>query len=308
MAKISAVSTIQGNQRTTYVYGPVKSWRSGTSLGIDPIGTTSTCSFNCAYCQLGRIQEITTAIKTYVTTEYIIEDLTKLEAAQQFKYEDLDVITFAGSGEPTLAANLGEMILAIKKHFVNRSKAVPISILTNATMLNDKNVRKQILLADLISLKLDAPNNEILQSINQPAPGISIETIMQGIKALKTDAEAVTHDDKHSVVLQLQIMIMPKFLNHINELAQIISELGINKIQINTPTRPKPVSKTGEYWLDTRGNHYGPGEADDIKPEYIEFRELPVISKEEAFMVEDRIREFCHESIPNLEIINVYKR
>ncbi|MGK7944070.1 MAG: radical SAM protein, partial [Microcystaceae cyanobacterium] len=35
------------------VYGPVTSWRYGRSLGIDPIGSLSTCSFNCVYCQLG---------------------------------------------------------------------------------------------------------------------------------------------------------------------------------------------------------------------------------------------------------------
>ncbi len=38
------------------VYGPVASWRFGSSLGIDPIGLVSTCSFNCAYCQLGEDQ------------------------------------------------------------------------------------------------------------------------------------------------------------------------------------------------------------------------------------------------------------
>lgn len=41
------------------VYGPVFSWRYGNSLGIDPIGQTSTCSFNCVYCQLGEIEQIT---------------------------------------------------------------------------------------------------------------------------------------------------------------------------------------------------------------------------------------------------------
>ena len=50
------------------VYGPVKSWRFGMSLGIDPIFVTSTCSFNCIYCQLGNIQDITTNFKEYVTT------------------------------------------------------------------------------------------------------------------------------------------------------------------------------------------------------------------------------------------------
>ncbi|WP_190770086.1 hypothetical protein [Leptolyngbya sp. FACHB-16] len=39
------------------VYGPVKSWRYGTSLGIDPIGPVSTCLFDCVYGQLGEIEQ-----------------------------------------------------------------------------------------------------------------------------------------------------------------------------------------------------------------------------------------------------------
>ncbi|MDA0772982.1 MAG: radical SAM protein [Cyanobacteria bacterium] len=291
-------------ERLSYVYGPVRSWRSGTSLGIDPIGSTSTCSFSCAYCQLGKIQKVTTEIKTYVPTEYIIEDLQALEASGGFVYEDLDVITFAGSGEPTLAQNLAQMIDAIRELYKDRKKQVPISILTNATMFNDSLVRERALHADLISLKLDAPNDEILSSVNQPAEGVSVASIVSGITMLALDCQADT-------TLQLQIMIMPKWLGkneYLAEMAAVIRDLGINKLQINTPTRAKPVSKTGDYWIDTRGNHYGPGEADDIKPEYIEFTELPVITKEQAFALEDTWRELLRDSLPELEIVNVYKR
>ncbi len=290
--------------RNHYVYGPVHSWRSGTSLGIDPIGEHSTCSFNCVYCQLGKIQTVTQEIKDYVPTKYVIEDLRELEKQGQFNYEDLDVITFAGSGEPTIAKNLGEMILAIKDLYKDRLKSVPISILTNATMLNDAEVRKRVLEADLISLKLDAPNDEILQAVNQPAAGVTMESIVSGIKQLKQECRQAT-------VLQLQMMFMPKFINqdgYIEAMANLIKELGINKLQINTPTREKPISKTGEYWIDTRGNHYSEEQAGHIKPEFIEFKHLPVITKEEAFMIEDRLRELLRDAMPELEIVNVYKR
>ena len=40
------------------VYGPIPSWRVGESLGIDLIRDNSVCSFNCVYCQLGYIQDI----------------------------------------------------------------------------------------------------------------------------------------------------------------------------------------------------------------------------------------------------------
>ena len=301
--------TTSTTTRNRYVYGPVRSWRSGTSLGIDPIGETSTCSFNCVYCQLGKIQRVTTEIKDYVPTEYIIEDLRELEAAGQFNYDELDVITFAGSGEPTIAKNLGEMILAIKDLYKDRARQVPIPILTNATMLNDSGVRKRALEADLISLKLDAPNDEILRAVNQPAAGVTMTSIISGIKALKK--ELYTSNALYEAVLQLQMMFMPKFVtepSYMQAMADVIRELGISKLQINTPTREKPVSKTGEYWIDTRGNHYSEEQAGHIKPEYIEFKHLPVISKEEAFMIEDRLRELLRDTMPELEIVNVYKR
>lgn len=346
----------------TYIYGPVKSWRSGTSLGIDPIGETSTCSFNCAYCQLGQIQKRTAEIKTYVPTEQILNDFSQAIENKDFDLKDLDVITFAGSGEPTLAENLAEIIDGLREIMSGEGVQVPISILTNATLFNDDEVCRRALKADLISLKLDAPNDEILRSINQPVEGVTIESIISGIKNLQRlqcelgdchDSQSESRNDggvslralakqSPSTILQMQIMLMPKFLDmslrgsgtteaihaqesarsgawiasldslspprndtYITQLAKIVKDLGVKKIQINTPTRPKPVSKTGEYWIETRGNHPpSPGYGATSQPDYVEFKELPVIDKETAFKVEEKFREIIND--PKLEIINVY--
>jgi wyosine [tRNA(Phe)-imidazoG37] synthetase (radical SAM superfamily) len=353
--------------RVSYVYGPVSSWRSGTSLGIDPIGAISTCSFNCSYCQLGQIQNVTRERKIYVKTELIIEDLEKAYQGDQVEKVDftkLDVITFAGSGEPTLALNLGEMIKAIKTWLKAKNlKAVPVSILTNATTLEDEEVRRDLQEADLISLKLDASDELSLKSINQAATGLSLEGIIKGIKLLKSEIDlshsvdslhlSAENEDRNTVhaklksakneiiqrslnlksELQLQIMFLPKFAEnpeHIKSLAELITEIEIYKIQINTPTRAKPKSGQ-EYWIETRGNHYnssplkpqGNGTLDNqtesSKEKYLE---LPVISKEQAFKIEDDLisliseilkgkgYEQSHESTDTvkLQIINVYKR
>jgi len=295
--------------RNKYVYGPVRSWRSDTSLGIDPIGDISTCSFNCVYCQLGKIQKITTESKIYVPTEFILEDLKELEQKGEFKYQDLDVITFAGSGEPTLAKNLAELITGIKNLYADQKRFVPISVLTNATTLMNPSARAGLLTADQISLKLDAYDDEILKKINQPAEGINMDTIINGIKLLVLDSKALT---KPAPKLQLQIMLMPKILeqekNYTKKLADLILELNINHLQLNTPSRPKPISKSGEYWIDTRGNHYAPSSPNEQVPDYIEFRELPIITKEQAFMIEDELNYYLKPSMPNLKIINIFKR
>lgn len=366
--------------RISYVYGPVTSWRSGTSLGIDPIGEISTCSFNCSYCQLGQIQNITRKRKIYVKTELIIEDLEKAyqgDHVEKVDFTKLDVITFAGSGEPTLALNLGEMIKSIKNWLKAKNlKAVPVSILTNATTLEDEEVRKDLKEADLISLKLDASDELSLKSINQAATGLSLEGIIKGIKLLKSEidllhsadslhlsAENESENTVHSKLksaentirpnlkpeLQLQIMFLPKFAEnseYLKRLAELITEIEIYKIQINTPTRAKPKSGK-EYWIETRGNHYNSSplkhqenetldnpekEAESFQEKYLE---LPVISKEQAFKIEDDLISLigkilrrkiispkAHEMTKNedyeqshattntvkLQIVNVYRR
>ena len=105
---------------------------------------------------------------------------------------------------------------------------------------------------------------------------------------------------------------MPKILeqekNYTKKLANLILELNINNLQLNTPSRPKPISKSGEYWIDTRGNHYAPSSPSEQVPDYIEFRELPIITKEQAFMIEDELNYYLKPLMPNLKIINIFKR
>ncbi|MBI1784406.1 radical SAM protein, partial [Candidatus Sumerlaeota bacterium] len=155
------------------VYGPVRSWRFGRSLGIDPIGALSTCSFNCIYCQLGEIQVVTSERREFIPTPRLIEDLKKVD------WEEVDVVTFSGSGEPTLATNLGEMI-----HHIKTTYQKPVHILTNATLFQSAEVRGEVLEADVIACKLDAASDEMLRKFNRPAGGISLNSIVDGIMKL----------------------------------------------------------------------------------------------------------------------------
>ncbi len=222
------------NNKST-VYGPVKSWRFGMSLGIDPIFQTSTCSFNCFYCQLGQIQDITDAIKEYVPTERVLEDYKKVNEAE----ETIDVITYSGSGEPTLASNIGEMITGIRK----LSPDTPQYILTNATELYRPEVRECLLDLDCITVKLDAADEKTFQTINRPAEGVTLGRVLMGIKALK---------QSYKGKLEVQSMFTPLNGKNLQAYADILKDIQPDLVQLNTPKRPYP----SEWHRENRGNHH----------------------------------------------------
>ena len=76
-----------------YIYGPVPSWRLGSSLGIDLLSQEEKiCNFDCVYCQLGVIKKYTTERKIHIPVEKVIEELEALPNVS------LDYITFSGFG------------------------------------------------------------------------------------------------------------------------------------------------------------------------------------------------------------------
>ena len=67
---------VEGMKSFKYIYGPVHSWRLGSSLGIDPLSQKDKiCSFDCNYCQLGRARVYTCERKTYIPEEKITEEI-----------------------------------------------------------------------------------------------------------------------------------------------------------------------------------------------------------------------------------------
>jgi len=253
------------------VYGPVYSWRVGSSLGVDLLLETSTCSFNCIYCQLGDIQLKTSERRIYVPTAQVEHDL------RRSRWEEADIITFSGSGEPTLALNLGEAV-----HLVKEYTGKPVMVLTNATLLHDPAVIRDLTEADIVACKLDAATEAGLKQMNRPVAGVTLGSIVSGIKNLK--------ESGYSGKLALQCMFMPTNLREVEMMAALINDIQPDEVQLNTPKRPYPL----EWNLDSRGNH-----GEKTYPT----RELRVVSPPQADEIEALLREKTR-----VPVLSIYKK
>jgi wyosine [tRNA(Phe)-imidazoG37] synthetase (radical SAM superfamily) len=206
-----------------YIYGPVSSWRLGSSLGIDLLsGKEKICSFNCVYCQLGRKVKHCISRKNYVSAKKVLEELKKLPDVY------IDYYTFSGRGEPTLAANTREIAKWIKEN-----KKGKTALLTNSSTLLDKRVWKDIQNIDFIAFKIDAYSEEVFKKINRPVKGIKIEDIRQALLKFRK-----TFKGKFAV----QIMVLKENINEMDDIKNFCNLLNHDEIQLNTPLRPSGVN------------------------------------------------------------------
>lgn len=217
--------------RASTVYGPVYSWRYGQSLGVDVLLVDSICSYRCVYCQLGRINRHTTERREWVPTDEILNDLLRSD------WRSADVVTFSGSGEPTLASNLGDVIYATKE--MTRK---PAFVLTNGSMLGDAAVRAELSHADHVSCKFDAPDDDLLARINRPVAGVTVGSLVEGFKAFRAEFNGR---------LSLQIMILPISVDEADAFAEVIAEMRPDEIHVNVPSRSTPAA----WELPFRGDH-----------------------------------------------------
>ena len=156
------------------IYGPVPSRRLGQSLGINHI-PPKTCSYSCCYCQLGRTDKMQIVRREFYSPEEIFleveQKLKQVETSGKF----VDYLSFVPDGEPTLDINLGTEIALLKR--LN----VKIAVITNASLLWKDDVRKDLLRADWVSVKIDAVDEKIWREIDRPHGTLNIQQILDGI-------------------------------------------------------------------------------------------------------------------------------
>lgn len=205
-----------------HLFGPVPSRRLGRSLGVDLI-PLKTCPYDCLYCEVGPTTHRTAQRFPYHTNIIIAELEEYLRDVSQFP----DVITLAGSGEPTLNRGLGRIIRTIKE--VSR---IPVAVLTNGALLYLPEVRQELSAADIVLPSLDAAREQTYQLINRPLPGLTLASLLDGLNAFRL---------KYRGQIWLEVMLL-KGLNDTEEelalLRQALIKIAPEKIQLNTAVRP----------------------------------------------------------------------
>ncbi len=141
-----------------YLFGPVPSRRLGYSLGVDII-PHKVCTLDCVYCQLGPTTLKTIERRAYVEPGPVLAELDEI-LSQKLQ---IDCITFSGSGEPTLNTCLGDIIAGIKSRC-----SIPVTVLTNGTLLHLPEVRAGLLQADIVCPSFDAATPQAFSRINRP--------------------------------------------------------------------------------------------------------------------------------------------
>jgi wyosine [tRNA(Phe)-imidazoG37] synthetase (radical SAM superfamily) len=211
-----------------YLFGPVLSRRLGLSMGVDLL-KYKTCNLDCVYCELGPTACLTTCRDRFVPRQKVLKEI-ELRRGEPF-----DHLTFAGSGEPTLSLDLGD-IVAQAKEIVDS----PVAVITNSTLLSSPSVRREVADADVVLPSLDAASQAAFLAVNRPASGLYAKDMIQGLKDFRKE---------FSGEVWLEVMLVRGINDEEAELiARAAESTQPDRIQLNTVVRPpaEPVQALSE--------------------------------------------------------------
>lgn len=213
------------------VFGPIRSRRLGSSLGINLLPAKGKfCNFDCVYCECGWN-------KDGLNDRHLpgVDDLRDALEAKLSKCiaegTPIDSITFSGNGEPTLNPDFAKIVdVVIEK----RDKYYPgavVSVLSNATMLGDVNVAAALRKVDNAILKLDAPFREGVLAVNRPAGPWELETVLRNMESFEG-----------KFVLQTMFLKWDEFdsSKHVAGWMDIVRRLKPREIMVYTLDRETP--------------------------------------------------------------------
>jgi wyosine [tRNA(Phe)-imidazoG37] synthetase (radical SAM superfamily) len=167
------------------VFGPVDSRRFGRSLGVNPLPSGSRlCNFDCIYCECA---SSSWPVQFELQPQFPASDDVRralAAAADTLAPGDIDTITIAGNGEPTLSPRLDEIVDVVTEARDRDWPWARTVILTNGTTCQRPAIRSALAKLDERVVKLDAGSNWILDQLNRAAGKLSISELVRRIATL----------------------------------------------------------------------------------------------------------------------------
>ena len=211
------------------IFGPIPSRRLGRSLGINNIPPKS-CSYHCTYCQVGPTEKTEIERRHFYGADYLVKLVKERVAQLEAQGETIDHLSFVPDGEPTLDIDLGETIDKL------RPLGIKIAIITNGSLIWDKEVRETLKKADWVSLKVDSVDDKQWKKLNIPQGSLNLPTILEGM---------LTFAKEYTGTLVTETMLV-KNRNVSNESAasigEFISRINPKKAYFLIPIRPPAIS------------------------------------------------------------------
>ena len=159
-----------------YVYAVVSRRARGLSIGLN-LNPDKVCNFDCPYCQVDRT---TPGGPSEVDVAGLVGELEQLlalvAAGALWRTPPFDTVApelrrvadlaFAGDGEPTTPREFPAAARAVREARDRHRLAVPIRLLTNATMLERERVHSALAEIDELWCKLDAGTEAYFQKVD----------------------------------------------------------------------------------------------------------------------------------------------
>ncbi len=209
-------------------FGPIPSRRLGKSLGINNIPSQKECSYSCIYCQIGVTKHLTLKREKFYEPEVIYKEVQN--HLRRLKEDDKpDYLTFVSNGEPTLDSNLGKSIEKLKLF------NIPIAVITNASLLYQQDVRLDLNLADLVSLKVDTNDATVWKTINRPHTGLDFRKHVESLLLFSSEYKSK---------LVTETMLVDKINDNsetLKKTAELVAQINPFVAYLSIPTRPPAI-------------------------------------------------------------------
>lgn len=206
-------------------FGPIPSRRLGRSLGVNNI-PPKICSYSCVYCQVGLTDSMSIQRKEFYPPDEIVDEVYKKVDELRKSDEKIDYLSFVPDGESTLDINLGKIIQQLKP------LAIKIAVITNSSLLWDKEVRDDLMNADWVSVKIDTTDNRAWQKINRPYGKLDLQLVLNGIDFFRNSFKGTL------VTETMLVNGINDSTESLKNTAEFIGKLNPEKAYILVPTRP----------------------------------------------------------------------